>query len=117
MSAVTSSLPDDEASVVEVVEFVARTSAPAALEDAIRSSIDLLKAARGYRGHVLGRSAERASTVMLLVYWTSLESHTRDFRGSPEGRRWPAALDPHLAQPPRVVHCLAEDRQGREGRS
>lgn len=99
-------LPDHEAAVVEVVEFVTRSADPSALEAAIQRSIQMLREADGYRGHAVGRSAEHPATVMLLVYWKSLEAHIVDFRESPAGRRWRAAIDPHLAEPPRVMHCL-----------
>ena len=102
----TRRLPDHEAAVVEVVEFVTRSAEPSALETAIQRSVQMLRDANGYRGHAVGRSAEHPATVMLLIYWKSLEAHIVDFRESPAGRRWRAAIDPHLAEPPRVMHCL-----------
>ena len=90
--------------VLEVAALVVRAGQGAAFEAAFSEAQALVAAAPGYQRHELRRCVEAADRYLLLVWWASLEAHTRGFRGSRDYERWKALLH-HFYDPfPEVEH-------------
>jgi heme-degrading monooxygenase HmoA len=70
--------------VLEIVEVDAVPGAEAAFEEAYRTAADLLHRAKGFMSMQLLRGIEEPNRYRVLVQWQTLESHTRDFRESPD---------------------------------
>jgi heme-degrading monooxygenase HmoA len=81
-----------------------RAGESARFERAFRRAEPLIAAAAGYRRHELRRCVERPDRFLLLVWWASLEDHTRGFRGSPAYQEWKALLHPFYEPFPVVEH-------------
>ncbi len=73
-------------------------------ENAFAEAQQYLAATRGYQRHELRRCLERADRYLLLVWWDSLESHTENFRGSPDYERWSQLLHSFYDPFPEVEH-------------
>jgi heme-degrading monooxygenase HmoA len=90
--------------VLEVAVLDVRAGQSDDFEEAFARAASILRASPGYQRHELRRCAERESRYLLLVWWDSIESHTRDFRESAGYQRWKALLH-HFYQPfPEVEH-------------
>jgi quinol monooxygenase YgiN len=73
-------------------------------EQAFQQAEPLIASAAGYQRHELRRCVEAPDRFLLLVWWDSLEAHTRGFRGSAAYQKWKALLH-HFYDPfPRVEH-------------
>jgi heme-degrading monooxygenase HmoA len=76
-------------------------------ELAFREAQLIIRSAEGYLGHELQQCIEKPSRYILLVRWSSLESHTEGFRGSPSYQEWKRLLH-HFYDPfPSVEHYTA----------
>jgi heme-degrading monooxygenase HmoA len=92
--------------VLEVAILDVRGGEPAAFEAAFREAQEILAASPGYRRHELRRCLEVSDRYLLLVWWSSLESHTQGFRQSPGYQRWRELLH-HFYEPfPSVEHYV-----------
>ena len=90
--------------VLEVAVLDVRAGQSDDFEEAFAGAASILCASPGYQRHELRCCAERESRYLLLVWWDSIESHTRGFRGSPGYQRWKALLH-HFYDPlPKVEH-------------
>jgi heme-degrading monooxygenase HmoA len=79
-------------------------------EQAFRRAEPLIGASAGYQRHELRRCLEKPGRYLLLVWWDSLEAHTKGFRGSPAYQEWKALLH-HFYDPfPVVEHYAALGR-------
>lgn len=58
----------------------------------------------GYQRHELRRCVENGDRYLLLVWWDTLEAHTRGFRGSPKYERWRTLLHHYYDPFPTVEH-------------
>jgi heme-degrading monooxygenase HmoA len=93
--------------VLEVAILNVRTGESDAFEAAFRDAQQIISASRGYQRHELRRCVEAADRYLLLVWWDSLESHTKGFRLSPDYERWRALLH-HFYDPfPAVEHYVS----------
>jgi len=73
-------------------------------EQAFARAEPLIASAAGYQRHELRRCLEAADRYLLLVWWETLEAHTRGFRGSAAYQEWKALLH-HFYEPfPAVEH-------------
>ena len=90
--------------VLEVAILNVRPGHREAFEARFREAQQILAAAAGYGGHELRRCVEAADRYLLLVWWDSLESHTRGFRGSPGYERWRELLHSFYDPFPVVEH-------------
>jgi len=89
---------------LELAVLDVRPGQTAEFEHAFAEARSILAAAPGHRRHELHRCVEREGRYLLLVWWDSLESHTRGFRGSADYQRWKALLH-HFYDPfPEVEH-------------
>jgi heme-degrading monooxygenase HmoA len=74
-----------------------------AFEAAMGESIGLLQSAAGCQAAQLTRGIEEASTYLLLVEWGAIEDHVA-FTKTDDFARFGAAIGPHFAKPPEVLH-------------
>ena len=58
----------------------------------------------GYQRHELRKCLESSDRYLLLVWWDTLESHTKGFRGSPQYERWRELLHHYYEPFPAVEH-------------
>jgi len=92
--------------VLEVATLDVRSGQGAAFERAFATAQAILGAMPGYRRHELRRCVERADRYLLLVWWDSLEAHTRGFRGSPQYAEWKRLLHGFYDPFPTVEHYV-----------
>lgn len=96
--------------ILEAAILKIRSGQTEAFEEAFREAQAILAAAGGYRRHELRRCYENPDQYLLLVWWDSLESHTRGFRRSPDYARWRQLLH-HFYDPfPTVEHYVEVPR-------
>ena len=77
-----------------------------AFEAAFQEAQQLIASMEGYQRHELHRCLETFDRYLLLVWWDSLEHHTKGFRRSPEYAQWRALLH-HFYDPfPTVEHYV-----------
>ena len=90
--------------VLEVAALSIRAGQSSAFEAAFAEAQPIIAASPGYQRHELRRCLEAADRYLLLVWWDSLESHTKGFRRSPDYGRWRELLH-HFYDPfPEVEH-------------
>ena len=69
-----------------------------------RKAESILISTKGYVSHELKRCMEMRSRYLLLVYWETLEDHTRGFRGSANYQEWKQLLHRYYDPFPDVEH-------------
>lgn len=89
---------------LEVAVLDVRSGRSPAFEAAFAEAEEILTASPGYQRHALLRCAEQTDRYLLLVWWDSIESHTRGFRGSAGYGRWKALLHAFYDPFPVVEH-------------
>ncbi len=92
--------------VLETAVLNVRPGQGEAFEAAFRLAQRFLSASDGYRRHELRRFLEARDRYLLLVWWETLESHTRGFRESPGYADWSALLHPFYDPFPEVEHSV-----------
>ncbi len=93
--------------VLEVAILSLRPGSSEAFEAAFLDAQRILSESPGHQRHELRRCVEAADRYLLLVWWDSLESHTRGFRGSPAYARWRERLHAFYDPFPTVEHYVA----------
>jgi heme-degrading monooxygenase HmoA len=92
--------------VLEVAILDLRAGRSEAFQAAFREAQQILSRSPGYQRHELMRCLEAEDRYLLLVWWDSLESHTRGFRESAAYARWRELLH-HFYDPfPVVEHYV-----------
>ena len=92
--------------MLEVAILDIRPGKSEAFEVAFLGAQHIIAASLGYRRHELRRCVEAADRYLLLVWWDSLESHTKGFRQSAGYERWRELLH-HFYDPfPTVEHYI-----------
>lgn len=66
-----------------------------------------ISAAKGFVKAEMRQGIENPETFLLLVWWQTLEDHTKGFRESDGFVQWRAVLGPLFASPPAVEHYEA----------
>lgn len=93
--------------ILETAILEVRAGQAEAFEAAFRHAQGFLSVVAGYQRHELRRCLESSDRYLLLVWWDSLESHTKNFRESTGYREWSALLH-HFYDPfPEVEHYVA----------
>lgn len=92
--------------VLELAILQIRAGQSEAFETAFRQAQEIIASSPGYQRHELRRCLETADRYLLLVWWDTLESHTRGFRGSPAYQRWRELLHPFYDPFPTVEHYV-----------
>jgi heme-degrading monooxygenase HmoA len=68
--------------VLELVEIECTPGSEDTFEAAYRAAVPLLQRAKGFVSMQIVRGIELPNQFRVLVYWETLESHTREFRES-----------------------------------
>ncbi len=93
--------------VLEMAVLHVKPGSAAEFQEAFREAEPMISEAAGHISHELHRCLEDPNRFLLLVRWSTLEDHTRGFRGSPNYQRWKALLH-HFYDPfPEVLHYQA----------
>jgi heme-degrading monooxygenase HmoA len=90
--------------VLEVAILNVRDGWTDEFESAFESAQAILVAQAGYQRHELRRCVEAETRYLLLVWWDTLESHTRGFRGSDQYEEWKELLHHYYEPFPAVEH-------------
>lgn len=90
--------------ILEVALLNVRPGSAGDFESAFAVASSIIAAMPGYLSHQLQRCIEVPTRYILLVRWTTLESHTVGFRGSPEYQRWKQLLHHFYDPAPSVEH-------------
>ena len=92
--------------MLEVAILDIRPGKSEAFEVAFLGAQHIIAASLGCQRHELRRCIEAGDRYLLLVWWDSLESHTKGFRQSAEYERWRELLH-HFYDPfPTVEHYM-----------
>lgn len=92
--------------VLEVAILQVRPGESHAFEAAFHEAQHIIAASAGYQRHELRRCLEARDRYLLLVWWDSLESHTRGFRESAAYERWRELLHRFYDPFPTVEHYV-----------
>ena len=90
--------------VLEVAILDVRPGSGAAFEEAFARAQTIIAGTPGYGGHELRRAVEAPNRYLLLVWWASVEAHTKGFRESPGYEQWKALLHGFYDPFPVVEH-------------
>lgn len=100
-------MPKGATLILETAILDVRPGQTDAFEAAFRLAQQYLSVVTGYQRHELRRCLESSDRYLLLVWWDSLESHTKNFRESEGYREWSALLHPFYDPFPVVEHYVA----------
>ena len=70
----------------------------------VRGVETVISRAQGFQGYKVNKGVESPERYLLMIFWTTLENHTVDFRGGPLFAQWRAIVGPYFAVPPVVEH-------------
>lgn len=91
--------------ILELADIRIQTGTQAQFDAAIVRGIEqTIAKATGYLGHQVQKGVESPERYLLMVRWSTLESHTIDFRESAAFTEWRAIVGPFFASPPTVEH-------------
>jgi heme-degrading monooxygenase HmoA len=92
--------------VLEVAVLDVRPGQAAAFREAFARAEHIIASMPGYGRHELRSCVENDHRFLLLVWWDSVDSHARGFRGSPQYAEWKRLLH-HFYDPfPTVEHYV-----------
>lgn len=98
-----------DAPILEVAVLDVRPGQRRDFEAAFRKAQRYIEVIPGYQRHALQHCLEDENRYLLLVWWDTLESHTRGFRESEGYREWSALLHPFYDPFPAVEHYACVD--------
>jgi heme-degrading monooxygenase HmoA len=90
--------------ILEIAQIDVKPGMEQEFEAGVRKAAPIFKRAKGCTGMELQRSVEKPARYRLFVKWETLESHTVDFRGSPDFQVWRKLVGHCFAAPPEVEH-------------
>jgi heme-degrading monooxygenase HmoA len=91
--------------ILELADISIHSGQNAAFEEAIQRGLQTVIAkAHGFQGFKVNHGIENPQRYVLQIFWTTLENHTVDFRGSAAFADWRAIVGPFFASPPVVEH-------------
>lgn len=91
--------------ILELADIRIHPGQQAAFDEAIKRGVETVIAkAKGFEGFKVNRGIESPERYVLQIFWTTLENHTVDFRGSAAFAEWRAIVGPFFAQAPVVEH-------------
>lgn len=91
--------------ILELADIRIQPGRQADFDAAIQRGVDTVIAqAKGFCGYKVNKGLESPERYVLMIWWTTLENHTVDFRESPAFAEWRAIVGPFFAQPPQVEH-------------
>ena len=96
--------------ILELVDILIHPGKQAEFAKAIEHGIkEHLINAKGFVGYQINTCIESPERYVLMNYWTTLENHTIDFRGSPAFLQWRGVVGPFFVRPPIVEHFTILD--------
>jgi heme-degrading monooxygenase HmoA len=91
--------------ILELADIRIQPGRQADFDAAIQRGVDTVIAqAKGFCGYKVNKGLESPERYVLMIWWTTLENHTVDFRESAAFAEWRAIVGPFFAQPPQVEH-------------
>lgn len=90
--------------ITEIAQIDIKPGMEAEFEAGVKNATPIFKRSKGCKGMELQRSHEKPQRYRLFVKWDTLESHTVDFRGSPDFQEWRKLVGHCFASPPDVEH-------------
>jgi heme-degrading monooxygenase HmoA len=91
--------------ILELADFSIHPGQNTAFEEAIQHGLStVISKAKGFEGFKVNRCIENPQRYILQIFWTTLENHIVDFRGSPAFAEWRAIVGPFFAGAPVVEH-------------
>ena len=93
--------------IIERALFAVKPGQAEAFKAAYPQALPHIAAAKGFHKAEMRQGIENPETFLLLVWWQTLEDHTKGFRESDGFVQWRAVLGPLFASPPAVEHYAA----------
>lgn len=91
--------------ILEIANFTIKANDTKAFEHSFaKAQKECLSVAKGYVKHQLTKGIENPTNYQLLVYWQTLEDHTKGFRESEAFVRWRELIGPYFESAPVVYH-------------
>ena len=91
--------------ILELADIRIQPGQQAAFDAAIERGVkEVISKAKGYQGFSINKGIESPERYILQIFWTTLENHTVDFRGSAAFNDWRAIVGPFFVAPPIVEH-------------
>ncbi len=90
--------------VTEVAIFTAAAGKEEELGHAILRGLDTIRQHPGCISSRVERCIEQPAQYMVINVWTSLEAHTRDFRGGPLFPQWRSYINGLHEESPVIFH-------------
>jgi len=91
--------------VTEIAIFTALAGKEDELGRAIVRGIDVIRQHPECISSQVERCIEKPEQYILINIWTSLEAHTKDFRGGPLFPQWRSHINGLFEANPTVFHC------------
>lgn len=93
--------------ILEHALFIIKSGQSGEFTAAFAEGRKFIEAAEGFEKLEMRACIERADNYLLLVWWTSVEAHTKGFRESDAFVEWRKLVSPFFATPPEVHHYAA----------
>ena len=91
--------------ILELADIRIQPGQQAAFDAAIERGVkEVISKAKGYQGFSINKGIESPERYILQIFWTTLENHTVDFRGSAAFGDWRTIVGPFFVAPPIVEH-------------
>jgi heme-degrading monooxygenase HmoA len=90
--------------IFEIAQIDVKPGLEGDFEAGVTKATPLFRRAKGCKGLDLHRSIEKPSRYRLIVRWETLESHTKNFRNSPDFAEWRKLVGHCFASAPEVEH-------------
>jgi heme-degrading monooxygenase HmoA len=91
--------------ILEIADITIASGKQSEFDAAIQRGLTtVVSRAKGFRGYKVNKSVETPERYVLMIYWDTLEDHTKGFREGPLFPEWRAIVGPFFAKPPHVEH-------------
>jgi heme-degrading monooxygenase HmoA len=91
--------------ILEIADITIASGKQSEFDAAIQHGLTtVVSRAKGFRGYKVNKSVETPERYVLMIYWDTLEDHTKGFREGPLFPEWRAIVGPFFAKPPHVEH-------------
>lgn len=91
--------------ILELADIHIHAGKQQEFDAAIQRSVEqIIAKAKGFCGYKINKSIESPERYVLMIFWTTVENHTIDFRQSAAFQEWRSIVGPYFATPPTVEH-------------
>jgi heme-degrading monooxygenase HmoA len=90
--------------VLEIATIDIKEGTNTEFEKNLEKAQDVIAQAEGYLGHQFQKCIERENRYVLLIKWTSVEAHNKNFRELDLFKVWRGYIGPFFQNPPLVEH-------------